>query len=47
MSKDKKTLDEVMITYVKENGTELEINSNPATLAAAKAAGWKPKKGGK
>lgn len=30
-----------MITYVKKNGTEVQINEQPGNIKAAKALGWK------
>jgi len=33
-----------LTTWVKPSGVELELNDQPATIAAAKANKWKPKK---
>jgi hypothetical protein len=32
-----------MITFVRPNGEEIELNDHPANLAFAEKAGWKPK----
>lgn len=36
-----------MDIWVKENGSEIELNDEPATIAYAKSLGWSKKKGRK
>ena len=42
---EKKTKGPKMVDWVKEDGTKVQINDLPANIAAAKALGWKTKKG--
>lgn len=36
-----------MVTWIKESGSEIKLNNEPATEAKAKELGWKKKRGPK